>query len=304
MSLEGRAYFSIREQDPLKHGLKLAFNNNTGQYAFFEVSSTFKLLLSSILVAFSGAWRVRIASLLLQTNGDALTCVASGLIIYSVYILDRALESKEDSINLAELDGSNKKVGLLFSLITFSIGSFIFFKEGLIALAFLPFVTGFLYSKGIKVGGHTLKLKGSLGMKNLIVGLTWGTSIVFVAGKGCVNTLPFIFVFLFFGVKLFINSVIYDFKDVKGDLIAGIKTLPVSLGPSKTRELLTVLHVVSHTVIGAALLFGFIAFEPVMVAYSFLCGFACIWTKKDMKLERTLLVDGESAAMLILRAFN
>lgn len=286
--------------------MKLAFNNNAGQYSFFETASTFKLLLSSILVAFSGAWRVSIASLLLQTNKDILMCVASGLIIYSVYTLDRALESKEDSINLAELDGSNKKVGLLFSLITFSIGSFIFFKEGLIALAFLPFVTGFLYSKGIKVGGHTLKLKGSFGMKNLIVGLTWGTSIVFVAGKGCTNLLPFVLVFLFFGVKLFINSVIYDFKDIKGDIPAGINTLPACLGTRKTKSLLFVMHLFTHVIIGLTLLEGVIAFEPVIVVYSFLCGLVCIvkLTKKDKKLERTLLVDGESAAMLILRAFD
>lgn len=274
-----------------------------------EKNATLELLKSSILVAFSGALRIHLAFLLLNIQSSILTCVAGGLIIYTVYTLDRALESEEDSVNRKELNGSNKKVGLLVSLLAFVIGTYILAKEGVLALAFIPFVTGYLYSKGIKIGRLALKLKGGLGIKNIVVGLTWGIFIAGLAGRGYGNLVPVVMVFIFFGAKLFINSAIYDFKDIKGDTLAGIKTLPVSLGAGKTRNLLLAMHLLSHLVIGIALIHGALAFEPLIVLYSFVCGLICIqkFTKSgneefsSQKLERTFLVDGESTSIMGLR---
>ena len=274
-----------------------------------EKNATFELLKSSILVAFSGALRIHLAFLLLQVQSSLLTCIAGGLVIYTVYTLDRALGSEEDTVNRKELNGSRKEIGLAVSLLTFLIGSCILAKEGMLALAFIPFVTGYLYSKGIKIGKFALKLKGGLGVKNLVVGLTWGAFISGLAGSNCGNIIPIVLVFTFFGVKLFVNSAIYDFKDIKGDTLAGIKTLPVSLGVRNTRKLLTGMHLLSHMILGIALIHGIIAFEPLIILYSFICGLICIqnYTKSDdeelpfQKLERMVLVDGESTSILGLR---
>jgi len=274
-----------------------------------EENATLELLKSSILVAFSGALRIHLAFLLLHIQSSILTCVAGGLIIYTVYTLDRALGAEEDTVNRKELKGSNKKVGLAVSLLAFIIGTYILAKEGILTLAFIPFITGYLYSKGIKIGKFALKLKGGLGIKNVVVGLTWGIFIAGLAGSGCGNLVPIVLVFIFFGVKLFINSAIYDFKDIKGDTLAGIKTLPVSLGTRKTRNLLTAMHLISHLALGIALIHGVLAFEPLIVLYSFICGLICIqnFTKTEdeknssRKLERTILVDGESTSILGLR---
>lgn len=274
-----------------------------------EGNATLELLKSSLLVAFSGALRIHLAFLLLHIQSSILTCVAGGLIIYTVYTLDRAFDSEEDTVNRKELNGSNKKFGLAVSLLAFILGTCILAKEGMFALAFVPFITGYLYSKGIKIGKFALKLKGGLGIKNIVVGLTWGLFIAGLAGSGCGNLVPIVLVFIFFGVKLFINSAIYDFKDVKGDTLAGIKTLPVSLGTRKTRNLLTSMHLLSHLVLGIALIHGVLAFEPLIVLYSFICGLICIQnftSSEDEKLssqtlERTVLVDGESTSILGLR---
>lgn len=272
-------------------------------------NATFELLKSSILVAFSGALRIHLAFLLLHIQSSVLTCIAGGLIIYTVYTLDRALGSEEDSVNRTELNGSNKKVGLTVSLVTFFIGTCILAKEGMLAFAFIPFVTGYLYSKGIKIGKLALKLKGGLGIKNIVVGLTWGFFIAGLAGRDCGDLVPIVMVFTFFGVKLFINSAIYDFKDIKGDTLAGIKTLPVSLGTRKTRTLLIAIHMLSHMVIGIALIQGALAFEPLIILYSFACGLICIQKFTNtgseeflsQNLERIFLVDGESTSITGLR---
>ncbi len=272
-------------------------------------NATFELIKSSILVAFSGALRIHLAFLLMYIQSNILVCIAGGLIIYTVYTLDRALGSEEDSVNRKELNGSNKKVGLTVSLLAFMVGTYILAGEEMLPLAFIPFVTGYLYSKGIKIGKFALKLKGGLGVKNIVVGLTWGIFIAGLAGSGCRNLIPVVLIFIFFGVKLFINSTIYDFKDIAGDTLAGINTLPVSLGVRKTRNLLTGMHLFSHLVIGVALIHGALAFEPLIVLYSFVCGLICIQKFAhpeyeefpSQKMERTLLVDGESTSITGLR---
>jgi 4-hydroxybenzoate polyprenyltransferase len=288
---------------------RLIKHRKTSAPEYGEKSATLELLKSSILVAFSGAIRIHLAFLLLHLQSSLLTCIAGGLVIYAVYTIDRALGSEEDAVNRKELNGSKKEIGLLVSLFTFLIGSYILAQEGLLVLAFIPLVTGYLYSKGIKIGKFALKLKGGTGVKNLVVGLTWGVFIVGLAGSNYGNLVPIILVFTFFGVKLFINSAIYDFKDIEGDTLAGIKTLPVSLGTKNIRNLLTGLHFFSHLILGIALINGIIAFEPLILLCSFICGMLCIqnYTKCDSeelpfwKLKRTILVDGESSSILGLK---
>ena len=230
--------------------------------------------------------------------------------IYTVYTLDRTLECKEDVVNRSELTGSRKDVGLFVSLSAFSIGTLILFMERLFIISFIPFVVGYLYSKGIKIGRLNLKLKGGLGIKNLVVALTWGTFITGIAGKSASNIIPLIFVFSF-SSKVFINSVIYDFKDVRGDSLAGIRTLPVQLGEKKTIAFLFILHIMIHLVMLLAIIMRFIAFEPIIYLYSFTAGIICIpcysvateAESKTRKLIREFLVDGESTTEISLRLF-
>ncbi len=270
---------------------------------------TINLLKSSVLVSISGALRIYIASLLLLVNMNILNCLAGGLIVYAVYTLDRALESTEDTINRSELNGANKKLALFVCLITFAIGCYILNASGLLLIALMPLIAGYLYSKGLNLGKIKLKLKGGLGVKNLVVGITWGTFIASIAGVELENILPVFLVFLYYGSKLFINSTIYDFKDVKGDLMAGIKTLPVSLGEKNTRKLLLTLHVGSHLLLISAILMHLLAFEPVIVIYSFFIGLLYVFRltnnreneKTWGKIERLFLVDGESGSIVYLR---
>lgn len=273
-----------------------------------EMNATFELLKSSVLVAFSGALRIHLAFLLLQIQPSLLTCIAGGLVIYTVYTLDRTLGSEEDTVNRKELNGSKKEVGLAVCLLTFLIGSYILAQEGLLIIAFIPFVTCYLYSKGIKIGKTAFKLKGGFGIKNLVVGLTWGIFIAGLAGSNCGHFIPVALVFTLFGVKLFVNSTVFDFKDVKGDTLAGIRTLPVSLGESNTRNLLIGMYLLSHLILGLALINGLLAFEPLIVLYSLICGLICILrhTKSQeeapaQKKERMMLVHGESVSILGLR---
>ncbi|WP_406670595.1 UbiA family prenyltransferase [Methanolobus sp. ZRKC4] len=286
---------------------------NKYDYNYSELGSslapTLNLLKSSVLVSFSGALRIHIAFLLMHISSVFYNCLAGGLIIYAVYTLDRAMDVEEDAANRPELKGASKKTALIVSLICFLIGAAILSANGLIMIAFLPLVTGYLYTKGLTVGKFKLRLKGSMGVKNTIVGLTWGAFIAGIAGASSGNVLPTLLVFLFFGTKLFVNSAIYDFKDVKGDFLAGIKTLPVTLGEKRAKILLFTLHLLAHSMLLMFIMTEMIAFEPIILGYSFIIGLLYIKNfAEQVEIEtnkrltkRLFMIDGESTSIVGLR---
>jgi 4-hydroxybenzoate polyprenyltransferase len=231
-----------------------------------EENPTLKLLMISIFVTISGIFRVFISSILLNTNINLFMGLACGLIIYSVYTLDR--------INDVRFLGSDKIIGTTVSLCAAFIGIGVFFMNGQLLLGLFPFIVGFLYSKGLKIGSHTYALKWGYGVKNLVIGSTWGILIVGSAGFG--NFLPFLVVFLLYAIKLFCNSNENDFKDIDSDTLAGLKTLPVIMGAQYLRIFLLSLHTLAHSIVYLAMLHGIIKLNYIILICSFLCGGFCI----------------------------
>ncbi len=273
-------------------------------------SPTFRLLNSSTLVAISGALRLYIAFLLAGIMPKIMVCLASGLIIYTTYTLDRSLDCEEDAINKSELAGSKNHIAIIACTIAFLVGTLILAREKIYLASFFPFVIGYFYSKGIKVGKFKLRLKGSMGGKNIVIGLTWGGTIAIIISQWAKSIITIISVFLFYATKLFINSILYDFKDIKGDTAAGIKTLPVCFGKEKIRKILMILWLLLHLGMMIALLTGCIRTEVIILSYSFFVGaciFFCLPSFETQELgigkyAREILIDGESAIALALRS--
>jgi len=274
----------------------------------FHNSPTLRLLNSSTLIAFSGALRLHIAFLLAGIDPKIPVYLAGGLIIYSTYTLDRSLGSEEDTINRSELKGSKNNLAIVICIITFLAGALILAGEKIYFASFFPFIVGYLYSKGLKIGRFKLKLKGSAGGKNIVVALTWGGTIAIIVSEWSENIITIALIFIFYGTKLFINSILYDFKDIKGDMAAGIKTLPVCFGENMIRKILFVLCLLMHCCILVSLLTGFIMPEPVILSYSFFAGILSISLISSnhesgiKKYSREIIVDGESTIALALRA--
>lgn len=274
---------------------------------------TLQLLRASILVALSGVFRIYIASLFLGIAPSRWIYLAGFLVIYATYTLDRALGCEEDKINRKELTSSRTDIALVLCLISFLTGSFLFFREGLLLIAFLPFIIGYIYSKGIHIGRISLKLKGNFGVKNLAVSLTWGVFISGVIQQWAGIQLALLFVFPFFAVKSFINTVIYDFRDVKGDAVAGIKTLPICFGDRKTRLLLQAMHNILHLWIAISMLLNFIKVEAALLVPLWLAGI--IYTRyytrqspenesKIRKITRDVFVDGEFILAVFIKTIT
>ena len=231
---------------------------------------TLRLLNASTNVAIAAIFRLHIAFLLAGIAARIPEYIAFGLIMYATYTLDRALECKEDAINKSELCGANRTVGLVACMIAFFAGTVLLFLDGIYLAPLLPFIVGFLYSKGLRIGSSTLKLKGSLGGKNIIVGLTWAGTIALIVSQWCSSIQTVSIIFFFFGMKLFINSCVNDFKDVQGDIAAGVRTLPAYLGEKLTKKVLLLALSGKHCLIAFAVFFSVIRNEWIILLFGLL----------------------------------
>jgi len=199
---------------------------------------TLHLLNASSIVACAGCFRIFVAILLAGIAPNPSVIIGYGLIVYSTYTFDRAIGCGEDAINRHELLGADQRIGMIASIAAFTAGAVLLACEQIYLASFLPFIIGYVYSKGLTIGGYSFKLKGSLGSKNIVIGITWGGSIALIISRYNSDIFTISAIFLFFCGKMFINSALYDFKDVKGDLESGIRTLPVCLGEKRTKMLL------------------------------------------------------------------
>jgi 4-hydroxybenzoate polyprenyltransferase len=275
-----------------------------------QLYPTLRLLNSSTVVAITGGFRLYIAFILAGIAIRIPECGAFALIMYATYELDRALDCKEDAINKSELCGADRKIGLIACIVTFLAGAFLLGLDGIYLAPFLPFIIGYFYSHGLRIGSFTVKLKGSLGVKNLIVGLTWGGTIALIVSRWCDNIVTVGIILLFFGSKTFITSCVNDFKDVRGDLAAGLKTLPASLGEDLTRRVLIMINLGMHGIMVYALVTHIIWNDWIIVLYSlviptlFLLVYSSSFENSPIviiKRLREIVVYWESAITLVVR---
>ena len=273
--------------------------------------STLHLLNSSTVVAISGSLRLLVAFLFAGLDPLIGVYFAYGMIVYATYTLDRALGCEEDAINRGELIGANKRIGILVCIGAFFTGFVLLARENIYFASFFPFVIGYIYSQGISFRTYSLKLKGGTGMKNAVIGLTWGGSIALIVSRWNSDALTLLSIFLFFGLKLFINSTLFDFKDVEGDLRAGIRTLPIYLGEAITRRLLLGVCILLHTIMAVSVMVGKIRPEVVILFCSFLFGITFIsvysisFEKHAVGIKkyfRVIMVAGEIPLALISRS--
>ncbi|ACL17714.1 UbiA family prenyltransferase [Methanosphaerula palustris] len=251
---------------------------------------TMRLLNSSTVVALSGGLRLHIAFLLAGLAMRIPVYCACILIIYSTYTLDRALDCKEDAINKSELCGANRNAGLIASAVTFLLGASILGMDGIYLAPLFPFIVGYFYTRGIRIGSHTIKLKGSVGVKNIIVGITWGGTIALIISQWTTSLVTVGIIFLFYGSRVFVNSCVNDFKDVKGDMMAGIRTLPACLGENMTRGVLILILLGLYGVMIYALNLHIIRSEWIILLFSLVVTIAFLMVYSSSFEDRPSLI--------------
>jgi 4-hydroxybenzoate polyprenyltransferase len=266
-----------------------------------KITNTLRVLASSIMIAISGAFRANVAFLLLGVNPVSAVCIEAGLITYVVYTIDRAIGSKEDEINrLAELR-VNKYIIVVVVAISLIV---IIHLASCLRISFFtitfPFIMGFMYSKGIRIGKSWIRLKGSLRVKNTVVAFTWATFLCLLVYPWAENTLQIFPIFYFFFLKSLINTIICDCRDLKGDSIGGLRTIPVCLGEWRTKILLYNIHFIFHTLLAVFVIFNIVKFNWFILFFSWVAGLIYIYVYATSRktIFRSIIVHGEWAYMV------
>jgi 4-hydroxybenzoate polyprenyltransferase len=264
------------------------------------------LISTSLFLAINGSLKVIFSGFLYDTF-KLNTSILTFLITFGIYGLNKLTDFKEDMINSPERARTIKKIETIFKfsvLISFILSLILGFLDNILTLPvlFFPLFLGILYS--VKLTKNFPRLKDITGVKNITIALSWAVvsallPVIYVSHRGIVLIL---LVFYFFFFKSYINSIIFDIRDIEGDRMSGVRTIPVSLGREKTKLLLLVLNT---TLLLWLLIFRdyfmkyfYILFFSIAYGYWYIMYFCRTVAKPGKSLD--LLVDGEFILIAIL----
>ena len=267
------------------------------------------LSLSSILIALIGILLPYFTFLLYEIKIDFNLLLSSFLLTFSVYSLDKLSNIKEDSISLPERAGFISNYSKLFTYAT--VASYIVALTLTLlinTLAFyvilFPLCMGLIYS--IKISNF--RLKDIPALKNISIAVSWavvGTFLPLAVSFEFLTLVALIFYFVF--IKCFINTVLFDIRDIEGDSANGVRTIPVIFGVNKTKNLLLVLNSTLIAWIMISYSQGFFHQYLFVLMFSIFYGYWYIvyFCRKDIKIGKSLdlLVDGEWIYIAIFTFF-
>lgn len=189
-----------------------------------------------------------------------------------------------------------RKILLLIYVLLLLIFLIFFTNFVILMITFLILMFGLLYGTLFKK--YTRKI---IAFKNLFVSFFWSFSplilIFFNYQLEFTFLYPCLFIFWFIFLRLLLNTIYFDIKDIFSDSEQGLKTLPVVLGKEKTLFFLHILNVVSFL----PLIFGvWINVLPLLclwlVLFYFYSAFYLIKsnsTKANIHFLSYILADGE-----------
>jgi 4-hydroxybenzoate polyprenyltransferase len=227
------------------------------------------------------------------------------LFSYGAYMVNRASDFDQDRIShsdrTAHLEGRRKLLPAIAAA-CFGIGYILAFLSNLafFAALLLPLVLAVAYSvssKRMKRALGVSRLKEGLFVKNLTVAFSWSLIPLLVElyyrqfPVATIALCPFIF------LRLMVNTIFFDVRDMEADAAFGVRTIPVSLGTDASQKLMNVIDVSSGlyvaTLVLSGILPGFAGLLIVFVPYSFAYRYLSKRSPKHKDSWRDLAADGE-----------
>lgn len=200
-------------------------------------------------------------SIILNTKCDIQIMAMSYLLPLIVYSYDYYKDIKKDNTVNSErttfLSEKSKKypfiltsyiLTLFFLILLFSNVKLTLFIIGLV-------VSGILYTTVFKVVTKKIPF-----FKNIYTAITWAMGgtffLIFYYSMGI--TAPFLLIFLVIFIRVLINIIFFDLKDIEADKNEGLKTLPAILGKKKSINFLHLLNMFSFLPILLGVYLGWI----------------------------------------------
>ncbi|MCX8206453.1 MAG: UbiA family prenyltransferase [Methanothrix sp.] len=203
------------------------------------------LAVTSLFIGGTGFFKTYMASILLGIEPSMSICLAVFLISFSVYTLDKLVDLDRDVSNMParkQFLYSRRRIFLILALSAYLAATFImaYVRPAALPLVFVPVVANAFY--GTRLLPWLPRLKDIPVMKNIVVGSAWAVVTVLIPVIHSGHTTSCMPVLYFIFIKTFIDTVLYDIRDVAGDRISGVRTMPVILGETPTVLLLLLLN--------------------------------------------------------------
>lgn len=186
---------------------------------------------------------------LLNTAADTMqtivlaACDVSG--VFLIYRLNDCIDQEE---------GKGLHLGRFFSFpIHVAVTAFFLLVLIPLAILFLPLMVfkllgigaliGTFYSFSLSIKGKTYRLKNLLLIKNILIGVVWGSLVLIGAGNW--SDPAVLSLFLFASVQVVIGSMIRDVPDREKDEQRGVRSFPVVMGNKRSIRFMHLLNVSS-----------------------------------------------------------
>ena len=265
----------------------------------------------AVYLAISSASLMYVIELLLGVEPNIYLISAAGFIAYSIYLSDRIAGFHEDFINHTQraiFVKRNKKILTIVALLSYTLGLIFISHVGYIAVfvAFVTIIAGILYGTNFipeYVSSKYKKFKQIFLVKNLFISSFWTLGLVGVnilpPSNTPLKTISVVVIFLF--LKVFMNTILFDARDIYGDKKKGISTLPVKLGFEKTKKIIMVINILLCLFI---ILVVFIGWLPKVALFINLITLYTIWylkllNKKNAIFVCDFIVEGEDIIMAV-----
>lgn len=219
------------------------------------LNALYFFIYSSILLAIGAGLLTYAAARLMNETPDPLQMLLSFFFVLSMHLINKRFSLLKDE---RLLYGSIKSFArykdafmilavfcIILSLLTaYLLGPVVFI------LILLSVISGLLYSTTIfpqRVAKHLnhRRIMDIPGSKDIFMATAWGMVVVVVPYLLSARTswTGFSFTFVFVFILAFIRSILLDMRDLEGDIALGKETIPILLGPQKSRRLIRGMHI-------------------------------------------------------------
>ncbi|MCK4729921.1 MAG: UbiA family prenyltransferase [Candidatus Aenigmarchaeota archaeon] len=216
-----------------------------------------------------------------------------------IFNLNRLTDKAEDEINTpqrASFVAKQSSYFFIFSLFLciFLLLIVLFINFNVFLFVLVTVIIGICYS--------VLRIKKIFLLKNVLVAIVWGVTPLIVGLYYNIINYSLLSLIVFFSLQFFINNVMFDIKDMKGDKIHKIKTLPNTIGIKNTKIICYCINIFLVFFLLSNIYYGFLPIKSIIlfffICYVFMYLFLENKIKKD--LYYGLLIDGEFIFLTIL----
>jgi 4-hydroxybenzoate polyprenyltransferase len=276
----------------LKLQKKLILWRDSNRLLQYVVSTSVFISLISVTILLDSC-------LLLNVDLKPTIFVSAFCLTFTVYNLDRLDGSKEDTINDAQklslYKGKMKTWTVLLSTaLTLCFLLLLETNASLLLVYLVPLISSILYGKSVL---FFPRLKNVPVIKNVVLVSTWTLMATAIPSysSNIQDTLRLLLISYFLFIKLLVNSILFDLRDIQGDSAAGVRTLPVILGRETTYRLLVLINSTLVPWLMICRLLNYFLPHLPMLTFSIVYGFGYIkyFNTKRPRILFDLIVDGE-----------